>query len=141
MDARHKSTSTARINLFLACALSVILCLAYASTRSTFGGSWYQANGGGVPYVMFWILLAGCAFPQRRYCFRISLIVVAITCGLELLQLWNPEPLASFRQTRFGAALLGSSFAWNDIPPYFIGGGFGGAILWLLGSHNSQAGY
>ena len=36
--------------------------------------------------------------------------------------------LTAFRSTVFGAALLGSGFVWNDIPPYFIGGLLG----WLM---------
>ena len=58
-------------------------------------------------------------------------MVLAI-CGLEFLQLHNPEPLATFRRTRFGAALLGNVFVWADIPPYFIGGLIGWLVLWVL---------
>ena len=54
---------------------------------------------------------------------------VIFTCFLEFAQLWNPPPLADFRRTRFGAALLGSSFVWNDFPAYFVGGLIGYIVL------------
>ena len=130
------SKFSARIRIGVACLLSVVACFAYAATRSEMGNQWLQSHGGGVPYVVFWILLTGIFIPQRNRCLRISTIVVIAVCGLEFLQLWNPEPLASFRRTKFGAALLGSTFVWNDIPPYFMGGVVGGAILWLLGKRS-----
>ncbi len=129
----------ARIRIGLACIFSVGLCFAYAATRSTWGNEWYRSHGGGLPYVAFWILLIGIFFPDRKHCARICIATVIVVCGLEFLQLWNPEPLASFRRTMFGAALLGSTFVWNDIPPYFLGGITGGAILWLLGPISIQA--
>ena len=61
-------------------------------------------------------------------------LAVLVVCGLEFFQLYNPEPLATFRRTRFGAALLGSTFVWADIPPYFIGGVIGWLILMVVGS-------
>ena len=123
-----------RIRIGLACLITIALCFAYAATRSSWGNNWYQSHGGGVPYVVFWILLVGIFFADRKHWLRISIVTVVVVCGLEFLQLWNPEPLASFRRTKFGAALLGTTFVWKDIPPYFLGGIIGGAVLRILGN-------
>lgn len=115
--------------IMLACAVSVVWCLAYGFFRSQLSNDWIRDNGGGVPYTVFWVLLVAVFWPSKRFALRISILVVLAVCGLEFFQLYNPEPLASFRRTRFGAALLGSTFVWNDIPPYFIGGLVGWAVL------------
>lgn len=120
--------------IIVACLLSVVLCLAYGAFRSRLDNQWIQQNGGGVPYTVFWILLAAVFWPSKRLALRICVLAVLVVCGLEFFQLYNPEPLATFRRTRFGAALLGSTFVWADIPPYFIGGVIGWLILMVVGS-------
>lgn len=120
--------------VMLVCLLSVVWCLAYAAFRSRLDNQWVQQNGGGVPYTVFWILLAAVFWPNRRWALRICVLAVLVICGLEFFQLYNPEPLATFRRTRFGAALLGSTFVWADIPPYFIGGVIGWLLLMGVGS-------
>ena len=82
-----------------------------------------------MPYVLFFIFLIYTIIPKVGWALRICALVVLVTCGLEVLQLWNPELLATFRKTRFGAALLGTTFVWNDFPPYFIGGAIGWVTL------------
>ena len=119
--------------IMLACSVSVVWCLAYAGFRSQLSNDWIRQNGGGVPYTVFWILFVAVFWPSKRLVLRICVLVVLAVCGLEFFQLYNPEPLASFRQTRFGAALLGSTFVWSDIPPYFIGGLVGWLVLRALG--------
>lgn len=116
------------IPLFVTLA-AVVLCLSYAKFRSNLP-HWWMSYGGGIPYVMFWIALWFTAFPKKKWITAICIGVVAFTCFLEVAQLWNPEPLASFRRTRFGAALLGSTFVWGDFPPYFMGGVIGWMVLW-----------
>ena len=118
----------------VACLLSVVWCLAYAAFRSRLDNQWIQQNGGGVPYAVFWILLAADFWPSKRLALRICVLAVLLICGLEFFQLYNPEPLATFRRTRFGAALLGNTFVWDDIPPYFIGGVIGWLVLMIVGS-------
>ena len=120
--------------VILVCLLSVVWCLAYAAFRSGLDNQWIQQNGGGVPYTVFWILLAAVFWPSKRLALRICVLAVLVICGLEFFQLYNPEPLATFRRTRFGAALLGNTFAWADVPPYFIGGVIGWVLLMMVGS-------
>lgn len=115
----------------IACVATVVVLLLYARFRASLPG-WLKANGGGVPYVVFWILLWFTICPKRRFIVPICVGCVLMTCLLEFGQLWNPEPLAGFRKTKVGAAWLGSTFVWDDFPPYFIGGAVGYFVLLLL---------
>ena len=62
---------------------------------------------------------------------RIALIVLAVTCALEFLQLWHPVWLEQIRRTLPGRALLGTTFGWTDFPPYFAGAVIGWALVRL----------
>lgn len=124
-----------RLIPFLLCVAAVVTCLAYSVFRAQLP-TWWRLVGGGIPYVAFWIFLWATALPDRRLIAKICVGVVLFTCFLEVLQLWNPEPLASFRQTRFGAALLGNTFQWSDFPPYFMGGLVGYVSLRLGGKQS-----
>jgi len=126
---QEQSWFSRRWPIILVCAASVVWCLAYGILRGQFSNDWVRNNGGGVPYTVFWILLVAIFWPSKRLVLRICIFVVLAVCGLEFFQLYDAEPLASFRRTRFGAALLGSTFVWNDIPPYFIGGLVGWTVL------------
>ena len=119
-----------RVVALLICAVTVVACLVYAWLRDDLP-DWWRGHGGGIPYVMFWIAFWFVVFPFRRSVITITVLAVAVTCLLEFLQLWHPDWLTSIRSTRFGAALLGSGFDWNDFPPYFAGGTFGYAVLVL----------
>ena len=103
----------------------------YAKYRSGMT-PWWKAVGGGIPYVLFWILLWYSILPEQRFIRRITIGCTLFTCFLEAMQLWQPEWLVEFRRTRFGAALLGSTFAWEDIPPYIIGGLVGFVVLLVI---------
>lgn len=113
------------------CLFAVATLLAYARFRSQLP-DWWAANGGGIPYVVFWMALAFAIWPRRRLVNRITMLALAGTCLIEFAQLWNPEPLASLRATRVGAGLLGTSFHWDDFPPYFLGAAVGWGLLRLI---------
>ena len=113
------------------CLVSIGLCLLYARFRENLS-PWWNQHGGGIPYVMFWISTAFVLAPKRKYIFAICIGCVLFTCLLEFAQLWNPPTLENFRRTRFGAALLGTSFNWNDFSAYFIGGLIGYIVLQSL---------
>ena len=119
------------------CLTSVALCLLYARFRDRLP-PWWESHGGGIPYVMFWIALFFTMFPKTSWILRICVAAITATCCLEFAQLVNPEPLASFRKTKFGAALLGTTFVWNDFPPYFIGGIIGWVILHCIAKTSSE---
>lgn len=120
-----------RIVPVLACLATVAWCLGYAKYRGELS-PWWQGHGGGVPYVLFWILLWFVAFPKPEYNLRICIGCVLFTCFLEFGQLWKPQPLAEFRSTKLGAALLGSGFVWADMPPYFLGGILGNFVIRMI---------
>lgn len=117
--------------------VSAALLVTYSRIRHQLP-PWWEANAGGILYVLFWILFVYSLFPQPQLSKRICVAVVVATCVLEVLQLWNPGPLAAFRKTRFGAALIGTSFAWDDFPPYFLGGIAGWLFLRMLRPADQQ---
>jgi len=124
----------------IACLLSVLVCLLYAGVRPHLSG-WWRDHGGGVPYVIFWILLWFTVIPNRRWVMKICVAVVLATCFLEIFQLYDgPIWLQDFRRTRLGAAWLGHGFDWHDFPPYMIGGvcGWGLGRVVLRRSTSSQ---
>ncbi|MDP6778276.1 MAG: DUF2809 domain-containing protein, partial [Candidatus Latescibacteria bacterium] len=55
--------------------------------------------------------------------------VLAVTCALEVLQLWHPPFLELVRRSFVGATLLGTSFDWVDFPHYVAGCAIG--WLWM----------
>lgn len=113
------------------CVLSAGLLVGYSKVRHQLP-AWWEAHGGGIPYVTFWIMLWFAIQPRPALINRICAVVVALTCVVEVAQLWNPQPLATFRKTTIGAGLLGSSFGWDDFPAYFIGGIIGWLVLRTL---------
>lgn len=117
-----------RLKAALVCLGAVGVCFAYNHYRSQLP-DWWRENGGGIPYVVFWITFLFFLLPKRRYILPISVSATLVTCLLEVLQLWKPPWLTQIRSTTLGAALLGSGFVWDDIPPYFIGGFVGYLIL------------
>lgn len=127
-----------RIRPAVLCLVTIALCLCYARFRGNYS-PWWNSHGGGIPYVMFWIFAAFVVFPKRKWIFAICASSVMITCLLEFAQLWNPSLLASFRRTRFGAALLGSTFNWHDFPAYLIGGLIGYIVLKVFTSERAPA--
>lgn len=129
---KHRSTKPEPdlqpLPALLLCLASVGICLAYSHWRSELP-SWWKQNGGGIPYVVFWVLFCFMLLPYRRWILPICVVATSFTCLLEFLQLWQPTWLMQFRATAFGAALLGSGFTWDDFPPYLLGGVLGYAIL------------
>ena len=89
---------------------------------------WVNANGAGALYVMGWIWLY-CLCDPRAGVGRVSAAVLLITCALEALQLWHPPWLEALRGTPAGRLLLGTTFSWSDVPPYFGGAVLGGAFV------------
>ncbi len=117
-----------RIIPLLACLLAVLACLGYDRFRPDLP-AWWREHGGGIPYVVFWVLLWGTTLASRKLVLPIAGYCTLFTCGLEFLQLWQPQFLSPVRSTRIGAALLGSTFAWGDFPAYFVGGLVGYLVL------------
>jgi len=109
----------------------------YTKVYSGPGSAWVNDSLGGVFYVLFWSIAVFTCFERIRP-LHIALWVLAVTCLLEVLQLWNPPPLAWARSTASGRILLGTTFSWSDLPHYLAGAGFG--WLWMRGIRAAESG-
>jgi len=89
---------------------------------------WFNDYGAAVMYEIFWCLLVFLAWPRRKEAGRIAFLVLAATCILEFMQLWQPSFLQIIRTTFLGASLIGTTFVWWDFPHYVLGCFIG----WLL---------
>ena len=91
------------------------------------GHSWVNNYTAGVPYVIFWCLVAFFIWPRSEYVTRIAVGVFSVTSVLELLQLWHPGILQQVRASFLGRTLIGTTFAWWDFAHYAIGS----LLAWL----------
>ena len=82
---------------------------------------WFKNYGAGLLYVVFWILVIFFFFPNKKTVNIIPVWVLAVTCALEVLQLWHPWFLDKIRSYFLGKALIGTTFVWWDFPHYIIG--------------------
>jgi hypothetical protein len=88
---------------------------------------------GGILYEVFWCLAFFLIRPRRRGAWTVAAVVLALTCALELLQMWHPPLLERVRATSLGQLLIGSSFDWRDFPSYAAGCAIAWAWMWLVG--------
>ena len=110
-------------------SLLVVTPLGFAAKFYPGPGAWWFNNyAGGLLYEVFWCLAAVLLWP-RASAFRIAVLVLVITCALEVLQLWHPPFLEGIRATFLGRTLIGTSFTWWDFPYYILGCGAG--WLWI----------
>ncbi|MFP8879016.1 MAG: DUF2809 domain-containing protein [Myxococcota bacterium] len=117
----HDSISHSKEQWRFATALVFIVPLGVLTKFYTgAGSSWVGGHAGGLFYVVFWIFLALALFP-RLSSVGTSLVVFAITCAVEFLQLWHPPLLTAVRRTFLGQTLLGNTFSWLDFPDYAAG--------------------
>ena len=96
------------------------------------GEFWFNDYGAGVVYEIFWCLVVFLFVrPVRENSVKIAVMVFALTCVLEVLQLWHPLFLDSIRGTFPGSAILGTTFVWWDFPHYALGSSIG--WVWMQG--------
>ena len=122
---------------FFARRLGVLLSLCIVTPLSVWLWSCYNGPArvwvnfylSGVFYVLFWCLAVFFFAPRRKYAWKIALCVLAATCLLEFLQLWEPAFLEKIRATFLGKAILGTCFVWGQFPYYVAGSLIG--LLWL----------
>lgn len=94
---------------------------------------WFNNYGAGLLYEVFWILSVFLFFPNKKTVNTIPILVLAVTCILEVLQLWHPWFLEKIRSYFLGKALIGTTFVWWDFPHYAIGCTIGYMwIKWLI---------
>ncbi len=115
--------TTIRLRCRVLVVLLIVIPLGFALKYYRGPGHWWVNNWGpaSVAYEVCFMLLAFLAVPRRSAITPIAIGVCTLTCLLEFLQLWQPPWLQAIRSTLLGAALLGTSFAWWDLPAYVIG--------------------
>jgi hypothetical protein len=92
---------------------------------------WVARDLNGVFYAMVWCFGLSLMRPSQSP--RVSAAASILVCfGIEFLQLWHPHFLEVWRAEPLGHLVLGSSFAWQDMPYYAVGGLLGGGWLHAL---------
>jgi hypothetical protein len=138
--ARHPVANRQWIALSVSLILLIPLGLATKTVNGPGLPGWIHNHLGGVLYVVFWCLFFFPVFPRARTR-ALAGGVLAATCLLEFLQLWNPPFLAAIRGTAPGALLLGTTFSPADFPHYAAGAVLGGLwIHWIEGRGGGDSG-
>ena len=96
-----------------------------------FGSEFIQNYMGGIIYVIFFIVLTSLVFPQAAP-LKISLIVLCVTCLLELSQLIQISFINSLRKQYIIRALIGSVYNTFDFVFYLLGAIMGYSVLLIL---------
>jgi hypothetical protein len=100
---------------------------------------WFNYYVTGITYEVFWCLVVFFFWPRRKNAAKIALGVFLATCGLEVLQLWQPPLLQQIRKTFFGMAIIGTDFVWRQFPYYIVGSFIGWVLMYCLGKPPSAA--
>ena len=100
----------------------------YSKYYTGIAQKWVHDYSGDILYEIFWCLLIFLFIPKKKAISKIALWVFAVTCFLEILQLWKPPFLQLIRKTLIGKFVLGTTFVWWDFIYYLIGSLMG----WLL---------
>ena len=100
-----------------------------------------KAMVGGFPAIFF-VTFYVALIPRRNFLELAVGLSIGGACLAEFFQLWHWGWLLQFRSNPFGAALLGSSFRWSDIPKYFTAGGIGyllfRTVFWAISCRQSD---
>ncbi|NES83530.1 MAG: DUF2809 domain-containing protein [Moorea sp. SIO2B7] len=77
---------------------------------------WVNGYAGGVLYELFWCLFVFLLISSSGAIMAIPLWVFAITCILEIMQLWQTPIVQPLRSSFIGRWLLGTTFSWLRPP-------------------------
>jgi hypothetical protein len=121
---------------FLSRRLTVLLSLCIVTPLGLWlwsyrgpGRVWLNYYASCMVYEVFWCLAVFFFWHRCQKTAKIALGVFAVTCLLEVLQLWEPVFLERIRATFLGCALIGTYFTWWQFPYYALGSLIG--WLWL----------
>ena len=108
-----------RVQLAIAMALVVIAGLASRSFPFLFPATLgkYPGDALWAMMVLFGVALLKPSIPPAR----LALLALAITCIVELSQLYQAPWLNAIRATTAGHLVLGSNFDWLDLSSYTVG--------------------
>ncbi|MEL6494276.1 MAG: DUF2809 domain-containing protein [Cyanobacteria bacterium J06623_7] len=114
-------------------ALLLIVPLGLGSKAYTgIGQEWIRDYSGDVLYEIFWCLIIFWFVRQSKDAIsriKIALWVFAVTCAIEISQLWFDLVPVSIRSTFIWRMLLGAGFDWWDFPHYALGSLIGWAVI------------
>lgn len=105
-----------RVALLL--SILVIIPLGYFVRFST--NTYWSSTWGAIAYQMLWIALVQLIAPKASLKWT-AIGVFVFACAIEVLQLWQPPWLQAIRATLPGRLILGTTFLWDDFPPYLAG--------------------
>jgi hypothetical protein len=103
----------------------------FTKVYSGIGNEFVTNHLGGIIYVVFFILLASLVFPKANP-LKISLIILSLTCLIEVTQLIQTDLLKNLRMHFIIRALIGSVFNVYDFVFYVVGAAIGFGILEIL---------
>ena len=104
------------------------------------GEEWVRYHVGGMVYVVFWCIVGKLGL-MRVDSRRVVAGVLALTCIVEVTQLWHPSALEGLRGSTVGSALIGQEFDWWDFPHYAAGAFVGlVGLRWLVGEGEDNDG-
>jgi hypothetical protein len=113
-------------------ALALVTPLGFATKLAPgLDAPWIRFYAGGVLYEIFWVLVVLFVAP-RLAPLAVAGGVLAVTCVLEVLQLWSHPVLDAIRATFLGRTLIGSTFSWWDFPCYVLGCALAVALVTAL---------
>ncbi len=90
---------------------------------------WLSNNGGDALWALMVFVGFGFLLP-RASTFRLALLALTFSWGVEFSQLYHAPWLEAVRATIPGRLVLGTTFNWPDLPAYAVGIAFGAWAEW-----------
>lgn len=132
------SRGAPRRRLWLLVCLVAVIALGLASRNFP---SLFPAIFGKYPGDALWAMMVfvGLAFIKPRASTTgLAVLAFAISCAVELSQIYQAPWLNEIRGTTIGHLALGSTFSWFDIVAYAVGVLISSVIDALLGIRDAQ---
>lgn len=140
------ATSNTRRVLILVSLLIIIPLGLYSKTYVGIAQTWVRDYSGDVLYEILWCLVAFWFVNPikdikrlRNTTGKIALWVFAITCAIEISQLWFYLVPKIVRSHFIWKLLLGAGFAWWDFPHYALGSLIGWRLIYSIGKNTKRS--
>lgn len=136
--------NTRRMLIFVSLLIIVPLGL-YSKTYTGIAQTWVRDYSGDVSYEILWCLVAFWFVRPNKdkkklknTTVRIAWWIFAITCAIEVSQLWFHLVPVILRSHIIWKLLLGTGFAWWDFPHYALGSLIGWWWIYSIGKNKSD---
>ena len=133
------SNSTHRILIFISLLIIIPIGL-YSKAYTGIAQGWVNGYSGDVLYEILWCLIIFWFIRPIRNLnklanttFKIAFWVFAITCVIEVSQLWFYLVPSTVRSHIIWKLLLGAGFDWWDFPHYAFGSLIGWGLIYSIG--------